>query len=65
MTSLSEREEGVVRAWLDSGKQFHVMRDGPFHLHPILAGLWGAVNYLNITRATHLREGFKNSSSID
>ena len=33
---LSEREEASVRAWLASGKQFHVMRDGPFHRLKIL-----------------------------
>ena len=28
---LSEREAAAVSAWLRSGEQFHVMRDGPFH----------------------------------
>ena len=28
---LTEREAAAVRAWLVSGKQWHVMRDGPFH----------------------------------
>ena len=46
-------------AWLVSGKQFHVMRDGPFHTATILAGLWGALNYLNMSRATQLREAVK------
>ena len=53
---LSEREEASVRAWLASGKQFHVMRDGPFHRSTILAGLWGAVNYANMTRAGRVKK---------
>ena len=52
---LSEREEASVRAWLRSGEQFHVMRDGPFHSIPVLGGLWGAVNYNNMTRAAAVR----------
>ena len=35
------------------------MRDGPFHTATILAGLWGALNYLNMSRATELREAVK------
>ena len=38
-----------------TGLQFHIMRDGPFHLTVMLAGLWGANNYLNMTRAAELR----------
>ena len=53
---LSEREAAAVSAWLRSGEQFHVMRDGPFHTTPVLAGLWGASNYLNITRAAAVRK---------
>ena len=37
-------------------KQFHVMRDGPFHRSTILAGLWGAVNYANMTRAAAVKK---------
>ena len=35
--------------------QFHVMRDGPFHITTILAGLWGGNNYVNFTRALEVR----------
>ena len=52
---LSEREEAAVSAWLISGEQFHVMRDGPFHTSLILAGLWGANNYINMTRVAAVR----------
>lgn len=41
--------------WERSGKQFHVMRDGPFHITTVLAGLWGGDNYLDWTRANTVR----------
>merc|ERR1711963_468107 len=44
------RERDAVNEWENKGKQFHVMRDGPFHHTPILAGLWGADNYRNFSR---------------
>ena len=53
---LSEREEAAVSAWLRSGEQFHIMRDGPFHSIPVLGGLWGANNYINMTRAATVRK---------
>jgi|GEM_PF-1713658 len=39
---VSAREAQWVRAWIDSGKPFHVMRDWYSHTDLILAGLWGA-----------------------
>ncbi|MBL3583592.1 hypothetical protein [Oleidesulfovibrio alaskensis] len=38
---LTVREQVVVNAWLASGKEFHIVRDHPFHQRPILGGLWG------------------------
>ena len=52
---LTERESAAVSAWLGSGKQWNVMRDGPFHRTTILAGLWGGVNYQNMTMALQVR----------
>lgn len=43
---LSQRERDAVDAWLASDKDFHVMRDHPWHDVPILAGLWGVRNGL-------------------
>ena len=46
---LTAREAAAVSAWLGgSGKQWHVMRDGPFHRSTMLAGLWGGHNYRNL-----------------
>lgn len=37
----SDRETAAVRAWEESGKAFHVMRDHPAHHAAMLAGMWG------------------------
>ncbi|XP_071536832.1 uncharacterized protein [Panulirus ornatus] len=56
-SQVSEREAVAVRAWLGSGKSFHVMRDHPAHTTPILGGMWGARwGYQDpklVTRAAH------------
>ena len=38
---LSERERDAVAAWLASEKDFHIMRDHPFHNTAIMAGMFG------------------------
>ena len=49
---ISAREAQWVRAWIDSGKPFHVMRDWYSHTDLILAGLWGA----HAPLLAHMRE---------
>jgi hypothetical protein len=39
---LNMREYTAVQEWIDSGKKFHIMRDHPSHIAPILGGMWGA-----------------------
>lgn len=39
---LSNREAVAVKEWIDSGKNFHIMRDHPSHDMVMLAGMWGA-----------------------
>lgn len=39
---LHHREKYAVEEWLNSDKQFHIMRDHHYHGVPILAGMWGA-----------------------
>lgn len=41
---LSYREKAAVDDWLASDKDFHIMRDHPYHAVPILAGMWGCRN---------------------
>ncbi len=38
---LTQREVDAVNEWIDSGTDYHVMRDHPYHRVPILGGMWG------------------------
>lgn len=38
---LNSRDIAAVEDWVASGKDFHLMRDHPWHSDLILAGLWG------------------------
>ena len=40
----SIREVEAIKEWLDSDKDFHIMRDHPYHSVPILGGMWGCRN---------------------
>lgn len=37
------QEVVAVQEWLYSDKKFHIMRDHPYHVELILAGMWGGV----------------------
>ena len=37
----SDREKQAVLAWIDSGRDFHSMRDHAYHNLPMLGGMWG------------------------
>ncbi len=41
---LNLREKAAVDEWLGSDKDFHIMRDHPYHATEILGGMWGARN---------------------
>ena len=41
---ISQREVDAVNEWLESDKDFHIMRDHPYHGTQILAGMWGSKN---------------------
>jgi hypothetical protein len=43
---LSERESKAVHEWILSDKDFHIMRDHPYHTVQILGGMWGSRNGL-------------------
>jgi hypothetical protein len=38
---LSPREKIAIDEWIQSNKDFHIMRDHPYHGTPILGGMWG------------------------
>lgn len=64
---LSWREKEAVDEWLDSGKDYHIMKDHPHHYYegfPILAGMWGARGNL-ISNIKELIDYFtKNEQNI-
>lgn len=37
----SDREVSAINEWLSSDKDFHIMRDHPYHTTAILGGMWG------------------------
>lgn len=39
---LNEREKYAVEEWIDSDKNFHIMRDSYMHQSEIMGGMWGA-----------------------
>jgi hypothetical protein len=41
---ISEREIKAIEEWLASDKDFHIMRDHPYHSVAILGGMWGSRN---------------------
>ena len=55
----SNRELTAINEWLNSNKDFHIMRDHPHHTVPILGGMWGVrnglINYIldDISKWTH------------
>lgn len=38
---ISNREFMAIKEWIESDKDFHIMRDHPYHTVPILGGMWG------------------------
>ena len=59
---ISLREKLAVDEWLSSDKDFHIMRDHPFHNTVILGGMWGCRNQIfqksNITFNPNEHESF-------
>jgi hypothetical protein len=43
---LCAREAAAVNEWMDSDKDFHIIRDHPYHGTAIMGGLWGVKNGL-------------------
>jgi len=54
----SIREINAINEWLKSDKDFHIMRDHPYHTVPILGGMWGCRN--GIMRKINLSKLIEN-----
>lgn len=53
---LGKREKAAVDEWLASDKDFHIMRDHPYHATQILGGMWGVRNKLLLGMTTAIKE---------
>jgi hypothetical protein len=69
---ISEREVRAVDEWLRSDKDFHIMRDHPYHPWPILTGMWGCRNNkipniddLLLKWETHTQKGIYQAEDQD
>lgn len=66
---LNNREKEAVDEWLNSDKDFHIMRDHPYHATYILGGMWGCRNGIlkNITEwiASFNKGVYDNKWQID
>jgi hypothetical protein len=61
---LSERELESVNMWLDSDKDFHIIRDHPYHNAPIMGGMWGARNKI-LKNIKELLHDFESTNTPD
>ena len=61
---LSEREVEAINMWLNSDKDFHIIRDHPYHNAPILGGLWGVRNKI-LKDMKKLLEDFEYTNTPD
>lgn len=59
---LTLREADAVREWLGSDKNFHIMRDHPWHGTEILGGMWGArkpiLQDMNVLIDAYVKQSF-------
>ncbi len=55
---ISDREISAINEWISSDKDFHIMRDHPYHSVQILGGMWGCRN--GIMRKIGLSNLIKN-----
>ena len=56
---LTRREKNAVDQWLDSDKDFHIMRDHPYHATHILGGMWGVRGKLLAEMTTYIKNYVK------
>ena len=55
-----EREVSAVNEWIQSGKLFHIMRDHPFHIQPILGGMYGTRKIPNFNWIEQIEKFIQN-----
>jgi hypothetical protein len=56
----SIREAEMIIAWERSGLPYHLIRDHPAHVFPIMAGMWGCANGSNLGFTERIRRLVSN-----
>jgi len=59
------REQIAVNEWIVSGKLFHIMRDHPYHIYPIQAGMFGTRKNPNIPSWVELMNKVSQTGNKD
>lgn len=59
---LNEREKAAVDEWLNSDKDFHIMRDHQYHTAHILGGMWGSRNNILLPLKNQFDQFIKNGN---
>lgn len=64
---LNSQEAVAVDDWIASERSFHVMRDHPYHMEVILAGMWGGVARVlpNIRQQAKIAMGYSRNKWND
>ena len=55
---LCAREAAAVNEWMESNKDFHIIRDHPYHATEIMGGIWGVRNGL-LSNMKNMVEDYK------
>ena len=63
----SWREANAVREWINSGKQFHIIRDHPCHSNVILGGAWASrkIKHFNWKKEMEVYTNMLNVWDVD
>lgn len=57
---IGDNEIEAVTQWLESGKDFHIMRDHVMHRRRILAGMWGCRNQIMVPYKKKYKDFLEN-----
>ena len=60
---LNIREKSAIDEWMNSDKNFHIMRDHPYHAIEILGGMWGCKSPV-LCNMVDLIEEYKNKGNF-
>lgn len=61
---ISVREKVCVDQWLESKKNFHIIRDHCYHSQKIMGGMWGVRNYI-LPKMKEMVEEFSKDKTYD